>query len=199
MEKILVSACLLGKNCRYDGKNCFSQKIKELEQEYELIAVCPEELGGLPAPRIPCEIIEGRVFNKEGKDCTEEFMKGAEETLRIAKEEKIKKAVFKSLSPSCGKGTVYDGSFTGKKKAGDGITTALLRNNGIKVYSEIEMDGEKLMTIKEAEAFYKEYGGHLFHMAREDGYRYQLYERLHIPKETEEKWREEIRNERTQS
>ena len=125
-------------------------------------------------------------------------MKGAEETLRIARKEKVKKAVFKSLSPSCGKGIVYDGSFTGKKKAGDGVTTALLRNNGIKVYSEAEMDGEKLMTMEDAEAFFKEYGGHLFHMAREDGYRMQLYERLSIPKETEEKWREEIRNKAVQ-
>lgn len=121
MEKILVSACLLGVNCKYNGKNNENENVKKLAEEYELIPICPEQLGGLPTPRVPSEIVEidgisnnkeRKVINKEGIDVTETFIKGAEETLKIAKLYNIKKAILKSKSPSCGNRKVYDGSFS---------------------------------------------------------------------------------------
>ena len=137
---ILVSACLFGMNCKYSGGNNFSPKVHALKDDHTLILVCPEQLGGLDTPRPPAEIQrEGsslKVVNKEGRDVTEEFVKGAEMTLNIAQVHECKLAIMKENSPSCGVKQVYDGSFTGKLVDGSGITAALLMENGIRVVSE---------------------------------------------------------------
>ena len=140
MSKILVSACLLGMCCRYDGKSCEYQKILELKDKYELIPVCPEQLGGLPTPRTPSERIGDKVIMKDGNDVTLQYNKGAEEALRLAKLFDIKIAVLKSKSPSCGKGLIHDGTFGGGMTEGNGVTADLLIRNGIKVFTEEELD-----------------------------------------------------------
>lgn len=132
-EKILVSACLLGTNCKYSGGNNYSEEVMEFLSNYEIIPVCPEQLGGLPTPRPASEIIGNKVINNEGNDVTKEYTKGAEETLKIAKLLGIKKALLKAKSPSCGNGKIYDGTFSGTLVDGDGITTKLLKENNIEV------------------------------------------------------------------
>lgn len=132
-EKVLVSACLLGVDCKYNGGNNYDEEIfKELEK-YELIPVCPEIFGGLSTPRKPSEIVGDKVINNEGLDVTNNFKRGAEETLKLAKKLGVKKAILKAKSPSCGNGKIYDGTFTGTIIDGDGITTKLLKENGIEV------------------------------------------------------------------
>lgn len=135
----IVSACLAGLNVRFDGKNKGNEKIIALVKEGKAIPVCPEQLAGLGIPRPKTEIRDGRVFTKEGKDVTEAFLRGAEKTLALAKEHGATEAIFKARSPSCGKGKVYDGSFSGKLVKGNGITTELLLQNGIKVVTEEEI------------------------------------------------------------
>lgn len=135
----LCSACLLGINCRYDGKNKLDKNVLELTKKELLVPVCPEQLAGLPTPREPSEIKNGRVFTISGKDITEQFERGAKETLKIAKVFGIKEAIFKQKSPSCGCGLIYDGSFCGRVTKGDGITTSLLKKNNIKVVSEEDL------------------------------------------------------------
>lgn len=137
----IVSACLAGIKCRYDGKGSENNDIIKLVKEGKAIPVCPEVLGGLSIPRIPCEIIEGKsgklkVINKEGKDCTLEFLQGAQKALAIAEVVGADTTIFKSKSPSCGCGKIYDGKFNGNLVEGDGITTRLFKENGIKVYTE---------------------------------------------------------------
>ncbi len=146
----LISACLCGVNCKYNGLNNLNDKCLELLRKGEALLVCPEQLGGLNTPRIPSEILgnakdiielnKGKVINKEGKDVTKEFLKGAKETLKIAKEKKKKKAILKESSPSCGRNFVYDGSFTGNKIKGKGITAYLLEKEGIEIISEKDLD-----------------------------------------------------------
>ena len=139
-EKLLVSACLLGIPCRYDGK---SKPINEafcLRNKFELIPVCPEVLGDLKTPRSPCEIRNGRVIREDGLDLTDQFRKGAESVLLTAKREGCKQALLKEKSPSCGTHFCYDGSFSGKVVEGEGVTARLLRENGIRLYSENEID-----------------------------------------------------------
>lgn len=138
-ESILISACLLGEKCRYDGESKPTAKVIALSEKYNLIAVCPEVLGGLKTPRVPCEIVENRVLGKDKTDKTAEYMRGAKETLRLAKENNCKTAILKSKSPSCGKGLIYDGTFSGKLKVGDGVTAKLLTENGIRVLTEEEI------------------------------------------------------------
>ncbi|WP_102400016.1 DUF523 domain-containing protein [Haloimpatiens massiliensis] len=143
---IIVSACLCGINCKYSGGNNLSQKVLKLVKEGKAIPVCPEQLGGLATPRVPHEIeggtgkevLEGRakLINEKGGDSTEEFIKGAYETLKIAKAVGAKKAILKAKSPSCGCGTIYDGTFTGNKIKGNGVTAELLLKNGIEVTTE---------------------------------------------------------------
>ncbi len=133
---ILVSACLVGINCKYDGKNNFNEKIAKLVESGKAIPVCPEQLGGLSTPRIPAEIIGNKIFSKNGDDVSRQFQKGAEETLKIAKLVKCKKAILKENSPSCGVSKIYDGTFSGSLKSGSGIATKLLRENGILVLNE---------------------------------------------------------------
>lgn len=137
---ILVSACLLGIGCRYDCKIKANEKVMALSEKETLIPVCPEQLGGRPTPRKPVEISNGHVFEKDGTDHTDEFIKGAEETLKIAKLNKIKKAILKSNSPSCGFGKVYDGTFSKTLTDGNGITAELLIKNGIEIKNENNFD-----------------------------------------------------------
>lgn len=139
MKIKLCSACLLGIKCRYDANDKQNNKVLELAKKEILIPVCAEQLGGLPTPRESTEIKDNRVFTKSGKDLTESFQKGAQEVLKIAKLLDIKEAIFKAKSPSCGCGQIYDGTFSGKLTQGDGITTRLLKKNGIKIITEEEL------------------------------------------------------------
>lgn len=133
----LVSACLAGINCRYNGGHTAMKEIVALVKEGQAIPICPEVIGGLPTPRPCAEMTEvGNVVNSEGEDVTPYFKKGAEKTLEIAKILGITEAILKSRSPSCGYGQVYDGSFAGQLKAGNGITAELLSKHGIKLYTE---------------------------------------------------------------
>ena len=132
-EKILVSACLLGINCKYDGGNNASKEIDEFLKDYEIIPICPEIMGGLPTPRKASEIKNNKVINIEGQDVTKEFEKGAQESLFLAKKYNVKKALLKAKSPSCGNGKIYDGTFTKTIIDGDGKTTQLLKENRIEI------------------------------------------------------------------
>lgn len=131
--KILVSACLLGKNCKYNGGNNLNQGVLEFIEGHEVIGVCPEQLGGLSTPRLPAEIVVGLVTNKEGVSVDNEFRKGAQEALAVALENKVDLAILQSRSPSCGVKEIYDGSFSGKKIKGQGVFAKLLSARGIKV------------------------------------------------------------------
>jgi len=137
---ILVSACLLGIGCRYDGKIKKNDAVCALAQKHTLIPVCPEQLGGRPTPRKPVEIKNGNVTEECGNCHTSEFEKGAEETLKIAQITGCTLAILKSRSPSCGYGEIYDGSFSKKTVSGNGIAAALLSENGIKVKNEENFD-----------------------------------------------------------
>lgn len=136
---LLVSACLLGVNCRYGGNHCRSDDVVRLSETNYLIPVCPEQLGGLPTPREPSEIAGAEVLSRLGKNVTEQFQKGAAESLKLAELNKCSYAILKSKSPSCGCGMVYDGTFSGRLVPGDGVTTQLLKDHGIKVLSENEL------------------------------------------------------------
>lgn len=133
---IFVSACLLGENCKYSGGNNRNEAVISFLKEKEFIAVCPERAGGLPAPRPPAEIRDGRVVDKEGKDVTAEFLLGAEKTLALAKKHHPELCILKANSPSCGCGEIYDGTFSGRKISGNGKTTELLLKNGFSVITE---------------------------------------------------------------
>ncbi len=135
----LVSACLVGINCRYNGGNKRNEKLLEMFRKDELLPVCPEQLTGFATPREQTEQRGGRVYTKSGKDVTAGFIKGAEEVLKIAKKFNIKEAILKARSPSCGCGKMYDGTFTGRLIDGDGITASLLKKNGIKVITEDDL------------------------------------------------------------
>ena len=146
----LISACLCGVNCKYNGLNNYNEICEKLLASGKAILVCPEQLGGLPTPRIPSEIIgnsldildgKGEVVNKEGSDVTAQFIKGAKETLDIAKKLNIKTAILKDGSPSCGVNYIYDGNFSGTKIKGMGVTAQLLKESLIDVISEDELGG----------------------------------------------------------
>ncbi len=140
MESILVSACLLGTPCRYDGKSKPSAAVCALEERYRLIPICPEVMGGLPTPRTPSEIIGERVVMRNGKDVTENYHRGAKEALQLALEHGCTVAVLKAKSPSCGLHLVYDGTFTGTLTPGNGICAELLQKNGIRVLTETDVE-----------------------------------------------------------
>lgn len=131
--KILVSACLLGKNCKYNGGNNLNQGVLDFVEGHEVIGVCPEQLGGLSTPRLPAEIVDGVVTNKEGVSVDAEFRKGAQSALAAALKNKVDLAILQSRSPSCGVKEIYDGSFSGKKIKGQGVFAKLLSAHGIKV------------------------------------------------------------------
>jgi len=153
MQKILISRCLLGEKVRYDGGGKFIDHplIKKWLDEKRLIAVCPEVEGGLPIPRAAAEIqgngggeavLQKQIFikNTENEDVTKAFIKGAEIALKLAQGNNIKIAILKARSPSCGNSEIYDGSFSKKVISGEGVTTALLRQHGIQVYNEDQVD-----------------------------------------------------------
>jgi len=140
-EKIIVSACLLGNKVRYDGNDSYKEEIAALKEKYDLIPVCPEVLGGLMIPRDPAEINGNLVLTKTGKDVTMNFKAGAETVLEMCKTSSVSKAIMKSKSPSCGKGMIYDGSFSKILTPGNGVTVELLMNNNIIVYTENEIGG----------------------------------------------------------
>ncbi|MCM8899613.1 DUF523 domain-containing protein [Caldicoprobacter algeriensis] len=154
---ILVSACLAGICCKYDGGNNGIPLIKELVRQGKAIPLCPEQLGGLPTPRMPAEIkggsardvLQGKasVIRNDGADVTENFVRGASEVLKFCQEMGIMCAILKSKSPSCGKGLVYDGTFKGKLVEGNGVTAQLLIDNGIEVMTEEEIEPACLLNI----------------------------------------------------
>lgn len=137
---ILVSACLLGLNCRYDGSGCYQAALEKLKGGHNLIPVCPELYGGLPTPREPAELIGNKVMTKSGIDVTAEYKKGAQETLALARLLGCRTAVLKAKSPSCGKGQIYDGSFCGRLTDGSGVLARLLINEGLTVLTENEIE-----------------------------------------------------------
>lgn len=146
VDKILVSACLYGYATRYDGKNnaIIDKSFFNWKNRGMLVPVCPEELGGLKTPRCPAEICGEKVMTKDGEDVTEAFKKGADEVLKIVKEKGIRIAIMKDGSPSCGCKHIYDGSFSGKKKNGEGICARLLLESGVVVLSENDIDVAKV-------------------------------------------------------
>lgn len=137
--KLMISACLLGASCRYDGAAKPQEWVSKLAQKHSLVPVCPEQLGGLPTPRDPSERQGGRVMSKAGADVTEQYRRGAEEALRLYRLLGCSAAVLKERSPSCGKGQIYDGSFTGTLVSGDGVTAELFAAQGIPVYGETQI------------------------------------------------------------
>ena len=136
---LLISACLMGVRCRYDGGRKPLDCLSELMDRHVLIPVCPEVVGGLPTPRVPAERQGERVMTQDGRDVTEAYRLGAEEALRLAKLFHCKLALLKEKSPSCGSGKIYDGSFSRTLIDGDGIAAELLKANGIRVISESEI------------------------------------------------------------
>lgn len=148
-ETIIVSACLLGSNCCWNGGNRFSSKVKNFLKNKSYIKICPEIMAGLSIPRPRAEIRQGDgrdvlagkaiVSDENGKNLTKYFIKGAEISFRLAKKYNVKLAILKAHSPSCGKGKIYDGSFQGKLKNGDGVTAAKLKQLGLKLITEDEI------------------------------------------------------------
>lgn len=150
MEKqaVLVSACLLGVNCRYNGSAGMLAELAEMMQCAQMIPVCPEILGGLPTPRPPAERVGEKVLSCEGGDVTQAYLRGAQETLKLAKLYGAKYAVLKERSPSCGAGEIYDGTFSHSRIPGDGVAAALLKAHGVQVYGESRV-GELMKCLKE--------------------------------------------------
>lgn len=139
MAKIIVSGCLFGCDCRYKGDNCKCEELLALADEHILIPVCPEQMGGLSTPRDPAEIVGNKVISNHGKDVTYEYTKGAETALHIAKVNNADAVVLKANSPSCGKGIIYDGTFTGNKIEGNGIAAKMFLDAGFSVFTENEI------------------------------------------------------------
>ena len=137
--KVLVSACLLGTACRYDGQSKPHPLVEELCRRHQVVPVCGEIMGGLPTPRVPAERQGEKVITKTGSDVTEEYRRGAQEVLRLGQLLGCEAAVLKERSPSCGSGQIYDGSFTGTLRDGWGVTAQLLRENGFRVLGESEL------------------------------------------------------------
>lgn len=138
--KIMVSACLLGENCKYNGGNNLSEKVMKYIDGHEVIPVCPEVMGGLPTPRVPSEIVDNVVTMADGRNVDKEFRKGAQLGLVLAKENNVDLVVLQSRSPSCGVKQIYDGTFTGKKIDGQGIFARLLTDNGFRIMDVEDLD-----------------------------------------------------------
>ena len=139
MKKILVSACLFGNKCRYKGDDCFNEKIAKLGKDNVIIPVCAEQLGGLSTPRHPAERIGGKVISNVGVDVTNEYSRGADLVVSIAKANNVDFCIMKANSPACGKGIIYDGTFSGNKTSGNGLATERLLAEGFTVYTEDEI------------------------------------------------------------
>lgn len=138
--RLLVSGCLLGLCCRYDGASKAHPEVLNLKEKHELVPVCPEQLGGLSTPRPPSERQGDRVVARSGADVTEQYRRGAEEALRLCRLLDCDAAVLKERSPSCGCGMIYDGSFSGTLVPGNGVTAELLKGQGIPVYGESQLE-----------------------------------------------------------
>ena len=147
MEKILISACLLGFECKYCGgsNKLPEQQLAALRERFRLIPVCPETAGGLPTPRDPSERLGDKVVSNQGRDVTAQYQKGAETALTLARRYGCKAALLKEKSPSCGSGLIYDGSFTGTLVTGDGVAAQMLKEEGLIVFGE--SDTELLITV----------------------------------------------------
>lgn len=149
-EPLLISTCLLGIPCRYDGRSAegrfgahslpLSEALPRLVARYELVPVCPEIYGGLPTPRTPSERVGERVLMRDGRDVTAEYARGADAALALCRALGIQKALLKAKSPSCGVGRIYDGTFSATLRDGDGVTAERLRGAGIAVFSECDFD-----------------------------------------------------------
>ena len=139
MKPILVSACLLGTNCKYSCGNNLCPTVVHLAEHQPLIPVCPEQLGGLPTPRPPAERQGDAVVTCEGNDVTAQYPRGAEEALKLAQLFGCDTAILKARSPSCGHGIIYDGTFAGTKIPGSGVTAALLEKAGLTIYTELDL------------------------------------------------------------
>ena len=142
MENLLISACLMGFECKYCGGSNYigDEKLSKLKENYVLIPVCPESAGGLPTPRDPSERIGDKVMSSKGVDVTANYAKGAETALTLCQKYGCKKAILKAKSPSCGRDIIYDGTFSGALTRRHGVTTELLLQNNIEVFSEKELD-----------------------------------------------------------
>ena len=140
--KVLISACLLGDNVKYSGGNNLTPELITLLEKYnvDIVKVCPECFGGLPIPRVPSEIRENKVFSKDGRDITEEFLDGAEKTYEVVERKQADFAILKERSPSCGSSYIYDGSFSGKVIEGQGVTARKLNEENIIVFSEENLE-----------------------------------------------------------
>ncbi len=138
--KVLVSACLLGENCKYNGGNNLNESVLAFLQGYDVVSVCPEVLGGLPTPRVPAEIINGEVRAQDGRNVDAQFRKGAQEALGIALSEGVQLAVLQSRSPSCGVNEVYDGTFQGRTIPGRGLFAQMLVEHGIHVVDASDIE-----------------------------------------------------------
>lgn len=155
---IVVSACLLGKNCRYDGGNCSNVQLIQLLKDRDIIPICPEISGGLPVPRSPSEIINGdgfdvlenrtRVISSDGQDVTLQFLKGSNKILKECNDKNIKLAILKARSPSCGVKKIYNGQFAGKLRPGPGVTAASFKNKDIPLYTEDDIEKIKKILDK---------------------------------------------------
>ena len=140
MEKLLISACLVGEKVTYKGTDNFTPKVKELQEKYDLVLFCPEVEGGLKVPRMPSEIVHQQVIRKDGKDVTREYELGANKAVMLCKYLGITKAVLKEKSPACGTHLIHDGTFSDKKIPGMGVAARKLTQAGIRVFSEDEID-----------------------------------------------------------
>lgn len=140
VKTVLVSACLLGENCKYSGGNNDCEAVHTFVKNCKVIPVCPEVLGGLPVPRCPSELVNGVVMNAKGENVDRQFREGAAKALVIAKDGRAELAILQSRSPSCGVREIYDGTFSGKKIPGQGVFAQLLQKEGIRV-----MDAEELI------------------------------------------------------
>ncbi|MDD3334395.1 MAG: DUF523 domain-containing protein [Eubacteriales bacterium] len=149
MENLLVSACLLGVRCRYDGGCKPVEGMERLKERWHLIPVCPEIMGGLPTPRPPAERVGEQITTQAGVDVTAAYERGAAEALRLAQFFNCRRALLKERSPSCGAGQIYDGSFSGALASGDGVCAQSLQQNGIQVFGESQL--ERLITMAQEE------------------------------------------------
>ena len=140
--KVLISACLLGDNVKYSGGNNLTPELVTLLEKYnvKIVKVCPECFAGLPIPRVPSEIRGDKVYGKDGRDITKEFLVGAEKTYQVAKNKEIDFAILKERSPSCGNSYIYDGSFSGKVIQGQGLTVRKLNEENIVIFSEENLE-----------------------------------------------------------
>ena len=142
-EKLLISACLLGRNCKYNGGNNLHPLVERLGEKYDLVPICPESMGGLTIPRPPAEQKDGRVVSRDGTDVTEAFRRGAQQACRRAQESGATLALLKARSPSCGSTQIYDGTFTGRLIPGEGIAARELREMGVEVFDETQLESLK--------------------------------------------------------